>query len=124
MKAKRNIPEVPKPSQVTPETEPQEPLYRGLSLIKRLVPFLGGSETFPSADDCENTNRDAFYIANSLVELVTYGEEALQNETGNPVEPILRWAGEGIALQLEIMRLASTTLFELYHEDRFLHKPR
>jgi hypothetical protein len=122
MKAKRNIPEVPEPPQAAPQAEPQEPLYKGLHLIEALVPFLGGSDARPSADDCENMNREAFNSARSLVELVAWGEEAFQSEAGVAVEPILTRAADGIALQLEIMRLASKTLFDLFQGDPFARK--
>jgi hypothetical protein len=124
MKAKSNIPEVMKPPQAAPQAEPREPLYKGLSSIERLVPFLGGSDTYPSADDCENMNRDAFNTARSLVELVTWGEEAFENEVGTATEPTLTCAAEGITLQLEMMRLASKTLFEQFQGDTFARKPR
>ena len=124
MKAKPNIPEVPQLPQAAPApTVPQEPPYKELSLIEALMPFLGGPDT-PSVDDCENTNRNAFNSACALVELVAWGEEALQNEAGNPTEPMLTRAAEGIILQLEIMRLASKTQFDLFQGDRFAHKPR
>ena len=124
MKAKSNIPEVAKPPQAAPQAESQEPPYKGLRLIERLVPFLGGSDTCPSADDCENMNRDAFNSASSLVELVAWGEEALENEVGPSTEPIIIRAAEGITLQLEMMRLASKALFELYPGDTIALKPR
>jgi hypothetical protein len=124
MKAKCNIPEVPAPPQAAPQTEPHEPLYKGLSSIEALAPFLGGSYTCPSADDCENLSRNAFNSARSLVELVTWGEQVFENEVGTSVEPTLTYAGEGITLQLEIMRLASKTLFEMFPEDTFARKPR
>jgi hypothetical protein len=124
MKAKSNIPEVPEPSKAAPQAEPHEPLYKGLGSIERLVPFLEMSDTYPSPDDCENLNRDAFNSARSLVELVAWGEEALENEVGIAVEPTLTRAADGITFQLEIMRLAAKTLFEVCAADHFAHKPR
>ena len=109
MKAKSSVPEVPEPPQAAPQAEPQEPPYEGLHSIERLVPFLGGSDAWPSADDCENLSRDAFNSARSLVELVAWGEEAFENEAGIATEPVLTRAADGIILQLEIARLASKT---------------
>ena len=124
MKAKSNIPEVPEPPKAAPQAEPPEPLYEGLTMVEQLVPFLEISNTYPSHDDCENLNRDAFNRAHSLVELVAWGETAFQDEAGNPTEPILKHAADGITLHLEIMRLAFNTLSAIYPEDFFAHKPR
>jgi hypothetical protein len=124
MKAERNIPEVVKISQVASETKPPEPLYKGLPLIEELVPFLETSTTYPSADDCENLSRSAFYRATRLLELLGWGEETLENELGTSREPALYYATDGIALQVEIMRLAAKTLFKVSSGDTFAHKPR
>ena len=124
MKAKPNISEVPQPLQVAPHPEPREPLYKGLKFIEELLPFLQTSGAYPSADDCENLSRDAFWRAERLLELLAWGEETLENEVGTAREPSLSYAAEGITLQLEIMRLASKTLFEVSSGDPFARKPR
>jgi len=124
MKVKEIVPEVQIPSQAAPQTELDEPIYKGLDLIEEIVPFLQRTGNYPSADACENLNRTAYHRAERLLELVGWGEETLENEVGTSREPPLYYATEGVAFQVQLMRLASKTLFEAYGEDRFANKPR
>ena len=125
MKAKHNIPEVSTNLQVAANAAPpKEPLYEGLSQIKRLVPFLEMSDVHPSADECENLNYTTFVTAKNLLELIAWGEESLVRDCGSPVEEYLIPAAAALDLQLEIMRLTSKTLFALHGGDTFAHKPR